>query len=117
MATAAAVSGVITDVRNFPHLGTEEEGPRSVSNLLSNVFTNERYVLPGAVVSSSAPYQTNKGASANNYDKGGAKPAGLPKFNILAGITTRVQYPNANHPKMWVAPVVFDCGCHPVAPT
>ena len=42
MAAAAAVTGTITDVRNLPYLGQEENDPRTKDLKTSKVFTAER---------------------------------------------------------------------------
>jgi len=90
MAAAAAVSGTITDVRNFPYLGTAEEDPRTIPEAQSNVFRTEKYVSPGAVISPPAPYQSEGGA-------GGAEegsPAGLPKFTVVNGVAAPLDIQN-----------------------
>ena len=96
MAAAAAVSGVISDVRKFPYLGTESEDPRTINkDVKSNVFSAESFVSPGAVISPPAPYQTGE----NNCDVdpdgpgcGGA--AGLPKFTVLTGVAAPLDIQN-----------------------
>jgi 3-isopropylmalate dehydratase len=90
MAAAAAVSGTIADVRKFPYLGDESNDPRKVKDVKSNVFSTERYVSPGAVISPPAPYLQSKGdvASASS----GA--AGLPKFTTLTGVAAPLDIQN-----------------------
>ena len=89
MAAAAAVSGVISDVRKFPYLGTEIEDPRTIhKESRSNVFSTESYVSPGAVISPPAPYQEG-GGSASSGEK-----AGLPKFTVLSGVAAPLDIQN-----------------------
>eukprot|EP00578_Thalassiosira_sp_NH16_P019941 CAMPEP_0181099228 /NCGR_PEP_ID=MMETSP1071-20121207/12549_1 /TAXON_ID=35127 /ORGANISM="Thalassiosira sp., Strain NH16" /LENGTH=813 /DNA_ID=CAMNT_0023181879 /DNA_START=185 /DNA_END=2626 /DNA_ORIENTATION=- len=93
MAAVAATSGTIADVRKFPYLGTEEEDPRTrFGDVRSNVFTTERYVSPGAVISPPAPYQLASGAS--DTDDGAASPAGLPEFRVLTGVAAPLDIQN-----------------------
>jgi len=80
MAAAAAVSGAIADVRNFPFLGEESEDPRK-KGTESNVFKTESYENPGAAINPPAPYM--EGASA---DAGEKSAPGLPKFEVLTGV-------------------------------
>jgi len=79
MAAAAAVSGVISDVREFPYLGTEAEDPRK-RNALGNVFKTDSYINPGAMINPPAPYM--KDMAEGNADIA----PGLPKFEVLTGV-------------------------------
>lgn len=90
MAAAAAVSGTIADVRKFPYLGDESNDPRKVNNVKSNVFSAERYVSPGAVVSPPAPYLKAKGDAASDS----SSAAGLPKFTTLTGVAAPLDIQN-----------------------
>ena len=90
MAAAAAVSGTIADVRKFPYLGEEDKDPRTINmDTKSNVFSAERYVSPGAVVSPPAPYLKASGAAS-----GSASAAGLPKFTVLTGVAAPLDIQN-----------------------
>jgi len=92
MAAAAAVSGTIADVRKFPYLGDESNDPRKINrDVKSNVFTTERYVSPGPVISPPAPYLTAKGASSSG---GESAAAGLPKFTVLTGVAAPLDIQN-----------------------
>lgn len=83
MAAAAAVSGTIADVRQFPFLGKENEDPRKVyGDSVSRVFKTESYPNPGPAIKPPAPYLANK--SSSSAGSGGA--AGLPKFDVLTGV-------------------------------
>lgn len=90
MAAAAAVSGTIADVRKFPYLGDESNDPRKVSDVKSNVFSTEKYVSPGAVISPPAPYLAAKGDAATDS----ASAAGLPKFTTLTGVAAPLDIQN-----------------------
>ena len=91
MAAAAAVSGTISDVRKFPYLGDESNDPRKINkDVKSNVFTTERYVSPGAVISPPAPYLQAKGGSSSD----GGAAAGLPKFTVLTGVAAPLDIQN-----------------------
>ncbi|GMI39115.1 hypothetical protein TrCOL_g3418 [Triparma columacea] len=78
MAAAAAVTGTITDVRNLPYLGEEENDPRTKDLKTSKVFTAESYPNPGPIISPPAPYQKESNAGASSA-------SGLPKFTVLKG--------------------------------
>ena len=80
MAAAAAVSGVISDVREFEFLGEESEDPRKQTSV-SNVFSTESYASAGAAINPPAPYL--EGVSADSEQT--AAP-GLPKFESLTGV-------------------------------
>lgn len=93
MAAAAAVTGVISDVRDFPYLGEPGTDPRdaNTNDKTSLVFTTEQYESPGAVIEPVAPYQ--KGASAD--DSAGAA-AGLPKVTTITGVAAPLDIQNAD---------------------
>lgn len=80
MAAAAAVSGVIADVREFPYLGEAHEDPRQ-RNAVGNVFKTESFVNPGAMINPPAPY-------LKDVELGGDTDVapGLPKFEVLTGV-------------------------------
>jgi len=80
MASAAALSGVISDVRDFPYLGSESEDPRKRS-AVGNVFKTESYANPGAMINPPAPYLKDL-ISDDSVDSA----AGLPKFAVLKGV-------------------------------
>jgi len=80
MAAAAAVSGVISDVRNFPYLGEENDDPRKKTSV-SNVFTTDKYENAGPAIKPPAPYL--EGASS---DSESSTAPGLPKFESLTGV-------------------------------
>lgn len=80
MAAAAAVSGAIADVRDFPYLGDASEDPR-LANTKSNVFTTESYPNPGASINPPAPYLASK-----ESDSDSTSSVGLPKFEVLTGV-------------------------------
>lgn len=91
MAAAAAVSGVISDVRNFPYLGEADEDPRNADEdkAKSNVFTTESFTSPGAVIEPEAPYLAKNDGAATG---GGA--AGLPEFRSLTGVVAPLDIQN-----------------------
>ncbi|CAB9514031.1 3-isopropylmalate dehydratase large subunit (Fragment) [Seminavis robusta] len=89
MAAAAAVSGGIADIRNFPFLGDPSADPRAVGNVQSRVFSTENYVSPGPVISPTPPYQKKGGAAT---ESSGA--AGLPKFDKLTGVAAPLDIQN-----------------------
>lgn len=80
MAAAAAVSGTITDVREYPYLGEESDDPRKKESA-SNVFSTESYANPGPIVKPPMPYMESAEASSD-----GEGSAGLPKFTVLKGV-------------------------------
>lgn len=88
MAAAAAVSGVISDVRNFPYLGDEESDPRKKSSL-SNVFSTESFDNAGASINPPAPYL--EGASSDSET---ASAPGLPKFESITGVAAPLDIQN-----------------------
>jgi 3-isopropylmalate dehydratase len=88
MAAAAAVSGVISDVRNFPYLGDEESDPRKKSSL-SNVFSTESFDNAGASINPPAPYL--EGASSDSEK---ASAPGLPKFESITGVAAPLDIQN-----------------------
>jgi len=80
MAAAAAVTGTLTDVRNFPYLGEPGTDPREtdINNQGSRVFTTKQYISPGPIISPPAPYLAEmKGV--------GEVASGLPKFTVFKG--------------------------------
>ena len=89
MAAAAAVSGVISDVRNFPYLGDEASDPRKKRST-SRVFSTESFVSPGPIIAPTPPYLAEAGAGA--ADSTGA--AGLPKFETLTGVAAPLDIQN-----------------------
>ena len=80
MAAAAAVSGAIADVRDFPYLGDASEDPR-LGNTQSNAFTTESYPNQGASINPPAPYLASK-----ESDSDSTSAVGLPKFEVLTGV-------------------------------
>lgn len=80
MAAVAAVSGTITDVRNYPYLGEAEADPR-LGGKESNVFTTESYPSAGASINPPAPYLDEASDSADS-----SSAPGLPKFEVLTGV-------------------------------
>jgi 3-isopropylmalate dehydratase len=88
MAAAAAVSGVISDVRKFPYLGDEESDPRKKSSL-SNVFSTESFDNAGASINPPAPYL--EGASSDSET---ASAPGLPKFESITGVAAPLDIQN-----------------------
>eukprot|EP00568_Trieres_chinensis_P006004 CAMPEP_0183301382 /NCGR_PEP_ID=MMETSP0160_2-20130417/7522_1 /TAXON_ID=2839 ORGANISM="Odontella Sinensis, Strain Grunow 1884" /NCGR_SAMPLE_ID=MMETSP0160_2 /ASSEMBLY_ACC=CAM_ASM_000250 /LENGTH=828 /DNA_ID=CAMNT_0025463995 /DNA_START=106 /DNA_END=2592 /DNA_ORIENTATION=+ len=92
MAAAAAVSGAIADVREFPYLGEADEDPRNApADAKSNAFTTEMYENRGATISPDAPY-LSKSDSGSSAEGGG--PAGLPKFEVLKGVAAPLDIQN-----------------------
>ena len=91
MAAAAAVSGVISDVRDFPYLGDEADDPRTngADNSRSNVFKTESLPSPGAVIDPPAPYLSSQDDSSDGGDA-----AGLPKFTVLKGVAAPLDIQN-----------------------
>lgn len=87
MAAAAAVSGVISDVRNFPYLGDEASDPRKKRST-SNAFTNEHFVSPGPIIDPVPPYLAKSGAAAIS------EAAALPKFESLTGVIAPLDIQN-----------------------
>lgn len=110
MAAAAAVSGKIVDVRNFPFLGTPDEDPRIVSSstadtIQSKVFATEQYQNPGPIISPTAPYKLAKEEASDDDstpDKDASssssspteKPAGLPKVSVMKGLAAPLDIMN-----------------------
>ena len=88
MAAAAACSGVISDIRDFPFLGADGTDPRVVGMKTSRAFTTESLVSPGAVISPTAPYMVGAAASSN------AVVAGLPRFESLTGVAAPLDIMN-----------------------
>lgn len=88
MAAAAAVSGSLADVRNFPFLGEPSSDPRTKSKL-SRVFTTEHKTSPGPIVAPSAPYLANVKSEASSTAGGG-----LPKFEKLTGVAAPLDIQN-----------------------
>jgi len=80
MAAAAAVSGVITDVRKYPYLGKESEDPRKSSSL-SQVFKTESYENRGPNINPLPPYLQNETSDSDSDSS-----TGLPKFKVLTGV-------------------------------
>lgn len=91
MAAAAAVSGVISDVRNFPYLGDEASDPRRNNKMsISKVFSTEHYVSPGPIIAPTPPYLTSAGSDAS----ASSGAAGLPKFESLTGVAAPLDIQN-----------------------
>jgi 3-isopropylmalate dehydratase len=88
MAAAAACSGVISDIRDFPFLGADGTDPRVVGMKTSRAFTTESLVSPGAVISPTAPYMVGAAASSS------AVVAGLPRFESLTGVAAPLDIMN-----------------------
>jgi len=90
MAAAAAVSGAIADVRDFPYLGEAADDPRTKgASSQSNVFKTESLSSPGPVIDPPAPYLSSSAGSA-----GDAAAAGLPKFTVLKGVAAPLDIQN-----------------------
>ena len=87
MAAAAAFSGGIADVRKFPYLGDAASDPRLKSKE-SRVFSTERFISPGAVISPVPPYMKDMADSA------AVVSAGLPKFESLTGVAAPLDIEN-----------------------
>lgn len=90
MAAAAAVSGSIADVRNFPYLGEASADPRNVPGIKSRAFSTETLSSPGPVVSPHPPYLQNQSGA----DSTSAGTAGLPKFESLTGVAAPLDIQN-----------------------
>jgi 3-isopropylmalate dehydratase len=90
MAAAAAVSGTITDVRNYQYLGDAASDPRTKEFKQSRVFTTDRMSSPGPIISPEAPYIKSLGASSSND----VVAAGLPKFEVLTGVAAPLDIQN-----------------------
>jgi 3-isopropylmalate dehydratase len=88
MAAAAAVSGVISDVRNFPYLGDEASDPRKKTST-SHAFTNEHFVSPGPIIDPIPPYLAKSGAASKS-----SVAAALPKFSSLTGVIAPLDIQN-----------------------
>lgn len=89
MAAAAAVSGVISDVRNFPYLGDEASDPRK-KHSTSDAFKIEHFVSPGPIIDPTPPYlEKSGGESSSSSDS-----AGLPKFESLTGVIAPLDIQN-----------------------
>eukprot|EP00563_Minutocellus_polymorphus_P005947 CAMPEP_0181029030 /NCGR_PEP_ID=MMETSP1070-20121207/4980_1 /TAXON_ID=265543 /ORGANISM="Minutocellus polymorphus, Strain NH13" /LENGTH=813 /DNA_ID=CAMNT_0023106311 /DNA_START=67 /DNA_END=2508 /DNA_ORIENTATION=- len=90
MAAAAACSGAIADVRDFPYLGDEADDPRTKSgDSRSNAFKTESLPSPGAVIDPPAPYLASQGDSTDDD-----AAAGLPKFTVLKGVAAGLDIQN-----------------------
>ena len=93
MAAAAAVSGVIADIRKFPYLGAPESDPRKAN--LSPVsqgkaFKTLTFANPGPIISPESPYLKAAVASSSTQ----STAPGLPKFEILKGVTAPLDIQN-----------------------
>lgn len=88
MAAAAAVEGKVTDVREYPYLGSESEDPRK-RNSIGKVFTTESYANPGAMINPPAPYLKDL-VSDGSEDIA----PGLPKFEVLKGVAAPLDIQN-----------------------
>jgi 3-isopropylmalate dehydratase len=91
MAAAAAVTGVISDVRDFPFLGEEGTDPRLAEEKPSRVFSTETMESPGAIISPCAPYMEECDAELGPQ---GVSAAGLPKFDSLTGVAAPLDIQN-----------------------
>eukprot|EP00562_Extubocellulus_spinifer_P002262 CAMPEP_0178477450 /NCGR_PEP_ID=MMETSP0696-20121128/4138_1 /TAXON_ID=265572 /ORGANISM="Extubocellulus spinifer, Strain CCMP396" /LENGTH=849 /DNA_ID=CAMNT_0020104763 /DNA_START=215 /DNA_END=2764 /DNA_ORIENTATION=+ len=91
MAAAAAVSGVISDVREFPYLGDAESDPRDKDSIKSRVFTTESSPNPGPIIDPPAPYQAEGG---DDSSEASSESAGLPKFTVLKGVAAPLDIQN-----------------------
>jgi 3-isopropylmalate dehydratase len=89
MAAAAAISGAIADVRKFPYLGDAASDPR-LKSTQSRVFTTEKLVSPGAIISPIPPYLQGVAAEA------AVVAAGLPKFESLTGVAAPLDIQNVD---------------------
>lgn len=87
MAAAAAVSGGIADVRKFPYLGDAASDPRLKSKV-SRVYSTERYISPGPIISPIPPYMKDIA------DSSAVISAGLPKFESLTGVAAPLDIEN-----------------------
>lgn len=92
MAAAAAVSGTITDVRNYPYLGEEGTDPRDIDAGPDKVKGSESLASPGAMIAPVAPYLAEGGEEASD-DEG---PTGLPKFESLTGVAAPLDIQNVD---------------------
>mmetsp|Transcript_31764 Transcript_31764/g.72976 ORF Transcript_31764/g.72976 Transcript_31764/m.72976 type:complete len:388 (+) Transcript_31764:202-1365(+) len=92
MAAAAAVTGAIADVRNFPYLGEEGTDPR-LADSISSVFATETLSSPGAVVSPKPRYLKESSGVASEVGDG---PTGLPKFEVLKGVAAPLDIQNVD---------------------
>jgi len=88
MAAAAAVSGVISDVRNFPYLGDEASDPRT-KKTTSDVFKIDHFVSPGPIIDPTPPYLAKSGGASKS-----SSAAGLPKFETLTGVIAPLDIQN-----------------------
>jgi len=91
MATAAAISGALADVREFPYLGDPDSDPRKVESK-SRVFTTEQFVSPGPIIDPVPPYLED--CEEEECDTSGA--AGLPPFTTLKGVAAPLDIQNAD---------------------
>ena len=93
MAAAAAVSGVIADIRKFPYLGAPESDPRK-ANLSpvsqSKAFKTLTFANPGPIISPESPYLKAAVASSSTQ----STAPGLPKFEILKGVAAPLDIQN-----------------------
>jgi len=80
MSAAAAITGALADVREFPYLGEPGTDPRLVdaNNRGSRVFTTEKHVSPGPIIDPPSPYMAEISGD-------GEVAPGLPKFDVLKG--------------------------------
>ena len=79
MAAAAACAGTLVDVRDYPYLGEAKDDPRLLGKAEgSGVFSETRYVSPGAVVSPEPPYLKDVAGEV-------VVGTGLDKFTVLEG--------------------------------
>ena len=90
MAAAAAVTGVISDVRNFPYLGEASEDPRKAKvDTKSKVFSTQSYENPGPIIKPVSPYLVGKSDVSSS-----SSAAGLPKFEVLTGVAAPLDIQN-----------------------
>lgn len=90
MAAAAAVSGVISDIRKFEYLCDAANDPRITGKSLSPVFSTEQYANLGASISPEAPYQK----TADKSEEESSSAPGLPEFKILTGVAAPLDIQN-----------------------
>lgn len=91
MAAAAAVTGVLTDVRNIPFLGDPSVDPRKASKT-SRVFGSEVLPNPGPIIAPPPPYLQNVDSSSS----AGEVPTGLPRFETLTGVAAPLDIQNVD---------------------
>jgi len=89
MAASAAIAGKITDVREYPYLGSEEADPRNPQNFKQSlVFETDSFSNPGAKI------QTGSSFSSSGDDDEASSSPSTNKFITLTGVAAPLDIQN-----------------------